>query len=56
MDVALGIVMLQRCVGENSTSNSSSCGIARTVAALARLDFVAILVQVFFAFDGEPAG
>ena len=44
MDIALRIVMLECCVCEDSTSDSSSCGVVCAVAAFAGFDFVAVLV------------
>jgi hypothetical protein len=51
MNIALGIVMLERRSCEDATCNSSRSRVARTVAALAGFDLVAILIQVFFALN-----
>jgi hypothetical protein len=56
MDVTLRIMVLERCMCEDSAGDGSSCGITRTVTALARLDLVAILVQVSLTLNGEFAG
>ena len=48
MDIALRIVMLECCVCEDSTSDSSSCGVVCAVAAFAGFfyGFMCIVIRV----------